>query len=127
MFKKIFSNKKPRLRQLKTANELKVGDVILLKYRESLPPELRESQLEVSKIGTYEYSSGTGKEIILKDENNQVFFMSPEDNDGDLSLCFAKKISRKNRHRFKTMWDAFFAGYAPAKGCINDQLGWRIP
>jgi len=38
-----------------------------------------------------------------------------------------KKISRKNRHRYKTMWDAFFAGYAPAKGCINGQLGWRVP
>jgi micrococcal nuclease len=38
-----------------------------------------------------------------------------------------KQISRKNRHHFKTMWDAFFAGYAPAKECINDQLGWRVP
>ena len=38
-----------------------------------------------------------------------------------------KKISGKNRHRFKTMWDAFYEGYAPAKGCINNQLGWRIP
>ena len=110
MFKKIFSRKKPGLRQLKTANELEVGDVILLKYRESLPPELRENQLEVSKIGTYEYSSGTCKEIVLKDENNQVFFMSLEDNDGDLTLCFAKKIARKqvyvlfDEHEFAQLW-----------------------
>lgn len=39
----------------------------------------------------------------------------------------AKKISRKNRHRFKTMWDAFDSGYAPARGCIDGELGWRIP
>lgn len=39
----------------------------------------------------------------------------------------ANKISRKNRYRFKTMWDAFYEGYAPAKGCIDGQLGWRVP
>ncbi|RTZ98545.1 MAG: hypothetical protein DSY89_09530 [Deltaproteobacteria bacterium] len=38
-----------------------------------------------------------------------------------------KKISRKNRCHFDTMWDAFQAGYAPAKGCINGQLGWHTP
>ncbi len=38
-----------------------------------------------------------------------------------------KKISRKNRRHFDTMWDALFDGYAQAKGCIDGQLGWRIP
>lgn len=38
-----------------------------------------------------------------------------------------RKISRKNRWRFNTMWDAFFAGYAPAKGCIKGRLGWHVP
>ncbi len=30
----------------------------------------------------------------------------------------AKTISRKNRVRYQTMWDAYFDGYAPAKGCL---------
>lgn len=38
----------------------------------------------------------------------------------------AKKISRKNRIRLKTMREAFSKGFAPAKGCIDDQLGWRV-
>ena len=31
----------------------------------------------------------------------------------------AKKIKSKNRIRFSTKWDAFHAGYAPAKQCID--------
>lgn len=39
-----------------------------------------------------------------------------------LSSCpNGKKISRKNKVRFKTMWDAYWEGYAPAKGCIGNQ------
>jgi len=38
-----------------------------------------------------------------------------------LKKCaFAKKISRKNRVYFKTKWDAFWAGYAPAKQCLKE-------
>ncbi|MEE8057691.1 MAG: hypothetical protein V3T17_07650 [Pseudomonadales bacterium] len=112
MFKKFFSGKKDRQRQLETPDQLEVGDIVSLKYRESLPVELQEKQFEVSKIGTYEYSSGTSKEIVLKDENNQVFFMSLEDNDGDISLCFAKKISRQqvyalfDEQAFSQLWAA---------------------
>jgi len=32
----------------------------------------------------------------------------------------AKKIRRKNRTTFSTKWDAFYAGYAPAKNCIQE-------
>ncbi|HEB28247.1 MAG TPA: hypothetical protein ENI05_10795 [Porticoccus sp.] len=110
MFKKFFSGKKDSVRQLETPSQLEVGDIVSLKYRESLPPDLRENQLEVSKIGTYEYSSGTSKEIVLKDENNHVYYMSLEDNDGDICLCFAKKISRQqvytlfNENAFSQLW-----------------------
>ena len=38
-----------------------------------------------------------------------------------------KKISRKHRRRFDTMWAAFTAGFAPAKGCIDGRLGWFVP
>ncbi len=111
MFKKFFSGKKERIRQLETPDQLMVGDIISLKYRELLPPELRERQLEVSKIGTYEYSSGTNKEMVLKDEDNHLYFMSVENDDGDVSLCFAKKISRQqvyalfNEQLFSQLWD----------------------
>ena len=99
MFKKIFSKKKEAPRQLETPNQLEIGDIVAFKYRELLPEELREKHLEVSKIGTYEYTSGTSKEIVLKDENNHIYFMSLEDNDGDICLCLAKKISRQQVYR----------------------------
>jgi len=96
MFKKLFSKKTAR--KLESPEQLGVGDIIQLKYRETLPTQLREMQLEVSKVGTYEYASGTTKELVLKNAQNQVFFMSVEDDDGEVSLCFAKKISRKVVH-----------------------------
>jgi len=110
MFKKFFSGKADAVRKLDTPNDLEVGDIISLKYRQSLPPELRESEFQVSKVGTYEYASSKSKEIVLKNESNQIIFMSMEDNDGELSLCFAKKISRKHvttlfdEHKFSQLW-----------------------
>ena len=43
-----------------------------------------------------------------------------------LSSCpNGKKISRKNRIYFKTMWKAYWEGYAPAKGCmVNKKKSW---
>ena len=95
MFKKLFSGKKDQPRNLESVNQLQVGDIILFKYRESLPADLREKQFEVSKIGTYEYSSGTSKEVVLKDESNGIFYMSLEEDDGEQYLTFGKKINRK--------------------------------
>ena len=38
-----------------------------------------------------------------------------------LSTCpFAQKIKLKNRVKFLSMWDAYWAGYAPAKKCIKE-------
>jgi len=41
-----------------------------------------------------------------------------------LSTCpFAQKIKLKNRVEFSSMWDAYWAGYAPARKCIKEF--WR--
>jgi endonuclease YncB( thermonuclease family) len=38
-----------------------------------------------------------------------------------LATCpHAANIKWKNRTRFSTKWDAFYAGYAPAKNCIHE-------
>ena len=38
-----------------------------------------------------------------------------------LPTCpFARKISKQNRVNFRMKWDAFWAGYAPAKKCIRE-------
>ncbi|MBL4583330.1 MAG: hypothetical protein JKX83_01820 [Pseudomonadales bacterium] len=110
MFKKFFSGKKDQRPALESVNQLQPGDIILFKYRESLPPELREKQFEVNKIGTYEYSSGTSKEVVLKDDSDNIYFMALEENDGEQHLCLGKKISRQqvyslfNEETFAQLW-----------------------
>ncbi|MBQ0718981.1 MAG: hypothetical protein KBT88_11465 [Gammaproteobacteria bacterium] len=101
MIKKFFSRNKPTVeRQLNSPEQLVVGDMISLKYRESLPPDLREQTLEVSSVGGYEYASGTSKEVVLKDQRNHLYFMSVEKTDGEIQLCFARKISRSELFSF---------------------------
>ena len=101
MLKKLFSrNKKPAERQLDKPNQLLTGDMVSLKYRDELPPELREQSLEVIQVGTYEYASGTNKEVILKNESNQLFFMGMDNNDGEITLCFSRKITRNELFTF---------------------------
>ncbi|MBL4781992.1 MAG: hypothetical protein JKX92_07090 [Porticoccaceae bacterium] len=101
MLKKLFSRKKPTSeRQLHCPSQLLVGDMISLKYRDSLPQELREQSLEVIKVGTYEFASGTSKEVVLKDAHNQLYFMGIDNEDGKISLCFARKIPRQQLFTF---------------------------
>ena len=95
MLKNFFSKKKSDTRILEKPHQLEAGDIISLKYRESLPESLRERQFEVVKIGAYEYASGVCKEVVLKGEENQVYFMSIDSDDGEDQLCFSNKISRQ--------------------------------
>jgi micrococcal nuclease len=44
-----------------------------------------------------------------------------------LTACpFAQNIKRKNRVEFETKWDAFNAGYAPAKKCIENFWSYEL-
>lgn len=101
MLKKLFSRNKPASeRQLYCPSQLLVGDMLSLKYRDSLPQALREKSLEVIKVATYEFASGSSKEVVLKDDHNQLYFMGIENEDGKLSLCFARKITRQQLFTF---------------------------
>jgi len=111
MLKKLFSRNKPASeRQLDCPSQLLVGDMLSLKYRDSLPQALREQSLEVIKVGTYEFASGSSKEVVLKDAHNQLYFMGIENEDGKLSLCLARKIARQqlfafiNEDSFAQLW-----------------------
>ncbi|UCF93209.1 MAG: thermonuclease family protein [Desulfobacterales bacterium] len=44
-----------------------------------------------------------------------------------LATCpFAKQIKRKNRVTFSNKWEAFWAGYAPAKKCITEYWNYDM-
>ena len=112
MFKNLFSSKKDdSKRRLETPSQLAIGDIISLKYRESLPPDLREKTFEVTKVGTYEYASGASKEVVLKGEDNNLHFLSMDEEDGEISLCFSKKIPRQqvlalfDEQAFSELWE----------------------
>jgi len=92
MFKKIFGgNDAPR--RLTDPGQLQAGDIVAFKQRRSLPDELQGQQLEVTKVGGYQYSeTEITKELTLRSEDNKTYYLSIDDNDGDPLLCFSIKV-----------------------------------
>ncbi|MCZ6525380.1 MAG: hypothetical protein O6928_02290 [Gammaproteobacteria bacterium] len=109
-----FKKKKGSLRTLNNPGELKIGDIVVLKERRSLPPELQGQQLEVTHVGTYQYSSSIEKEFTLRSADSTSYYMSVDDNDGDPILCFTNKIPREsvleifNEDEFAQLWEPEF-------------------
>jgi len=92
MFKKIFGRDNAP-RALTEPSQLQVGDVVSFKHRRSLPDELQGQQLEVTKVGGYQYSATEiTKELTLRSEDNKTYYLSIDDNDGDPLLCFSIKL-----------------------------------
>jgi len=57
-------------------------------------------------------------------EQNATYFGNKRSRRFHLPSCpFAKKISARNRIVFSRKWDAFWAGYAPAKKCVTQWWG----
>ncbi len=114
MMFKIFQKKNETLRNLTKPEELKIGDIVVLKERRSLPPELQGQQLEVSHVGTYQYASCIEKEFTLRSADSTSYYMSVNDNDGDPLLCFTIKVPRKSvlnifdEDEFAGLWEEEF-------------------
>lgn len=111
----FFKGKKDSVRILNGPEQLGVGDIVVLKERLSLPPELQGQQLEVTGVGTYQYASSVEKELTLRTADSVTYHMSVDDNDGDPMLCFSKKLSRKkvlqvfDQDEFALLWEPEFA------------------
>jgi len=88
------NNKDTATRSLTKAIELEVGDIVVLNERQSLPKILRSQELEVTSVGTHQYSDGIEKELTFRSIDNKTYYMSIDDNDGDPLLCFSIKIER---------------------------------
>ncbi len=82
-------------RSLTRPEELQAGDIIVLKERRSLPLVLQGQQLEVTNVGTYQYSDGIKKELTLRSIDNKTYFLSVNENDDAPGLSFSIKIPRK--------------------------------
>jgi hypothetical protein len=111
VFKKLFGRGDKSPRQLNGVSDLQVGDIVSLKHRNELPDPLQGADLEVTNIGTYQYESCNSTEFTLKTAENDVYFLSMEDDDGEQTLCFSIKIKRGDvlslfdENAFGLLWD----------------------
>ena len=110
-FKKIFNKNKPEQRKLTQVNELLVGDIIVLTDSFALPETLRNQQLEVTAVNSYEYEHSTQSEWTLQGSNDLLLFLSLEIDDST-ELKFALKIQPEDVEslfdldRFAEIFDA---------------------
>ena len=105
-FKKIFNKDKPEQRKLTQVNELLVGDIIVLTDSFALPETLRNQQLEVTAVNSYEYEHSMQSEWTLQGSNDLLLFLSL-DIDDSTELKFALKIQPED---VETLFDlAIFA------------------
>lgn len=115
MFNFFNQDNKPEIRSLTRPEELQTGDIVILKERRTLPPELQGQQLEVTDIGTAQYSDGTEKSVTLRSVDNKTYYMCVDQNDGDPRLSFSIKVPRKivltlfDEDDFAQLWDEGFA------------------
>lgn len=115
MFKKFFGGDKSGPRTLTDPSQLQAGDIVAFKERRSLPAELQGQQLEVTKVGGYQYSeTEITKELTLRSEDNKTYHLSIDDNDGDPLLCFSIKIPESlvlsifDEDEFSELWGEDF-------------------
>lgn len=110
------NSNQPAPRSLTEPSELQVGDIIKLRERRSLPEELRGKELEVTQIGAYQYSSSVEKSCTLRSADNEVYYLSIADNDGDPLLYFSLKVPRAtvleifNEDDFSELWGDDYVG-----------------
>jgi len=129
MFNKIFGgNDSPRT--LTDPSQLQVGDIVAFKQRRSLPNELQGQQLEVTKVGGYQYSeTEITKELTLRSEDNKTYYLSVDDNDGDPLLCFSIKLPEPmlftlfDEDEFSELWGDDFVTLA-VKEKPAELAGW---
>ncbi|MBL4941581.1 MAG: hypothetical protein JKY81_07950 [Colwellia sp.] len=93
-FKKIFNKDDQKQRTLTHVNQLLVGDIIVLTDSFALPEILRNQQLQVTAVSSYEYEQNTQTEWTLQGANELLIFLSL-DVDDSTELKFALKIAQE--------------------------------
>lgn len=89
--KKIFNKSEQKQRQLTQVSQLLIGDIVVLTDSFALPEILRNQQLQVTAVNSYEYEQSTQLEWTLQGNNELQIFLSL-DVDDSTELKFALKI-----------------------------------
>ena len=94
-FLKRLFKKQDDERQVNSADELKIKDIIVLTDSFALPEALRTQQFQVSAINCYEFENETQTEWVLQGDNNLELFLTIEKDDQTF-LKFALKIQHED-------------------------------
>jgi hypothetical protein len=81
-------------RQLERPDQLRAGDMLEMVDSFGLPEQLRGQTLQVLKVNTYVYGSQRSSEFLLQGSSSEPIHMSFDNEDGEQSLLFTRKISR---------------------------------
>lgn len=82
----------PAVRPLETVEDLRPGDVIEFGYLDQL--QLSNRQFTVEQVSTYIYGNLCYPEVILKGDDNDVFYLMYENEDGEEYLALSRKIPK---------------------------------
>jgi hypothetical protein len=95
--KSVFNKKsnKSAERKLTEVNQLLVGDIIVLTDSFALPEVLRNQQLQVTAVNSYEYEQYTQSEWTLQGNDELLLFLSLDVEDST-ELKFALKIEHED-------------------------------
>ena len=128
-FLKRLFKKQADERQVNSAEELKIKDIIVLTDSFALPEALRTQQFQVSAINCYEFESNTQTEWVLQGENNLELYLTIEKDDQTF-LKFALKIQHKDIEtlfdldEFATVFDEPGEAFLEIKADSSVTSGW---
>lgn len=129
--KRLFKKKEDE-RQVNSAEELKIKDIIVLTDSFALPESLRKQQFQVSAINCYEFESDTQTEWVLQGANNLELYLTIE-NDDQTYLKFALKIQHQDIEslfdldEFATVFDEPGEAFLEKKSDSSLTSGWSSP
>jgi hypothetical protein len=126
--KRLFKKQEDE-RQVNSADELKIKDIIVLTDSFALPEALRTQQFQVSAINCYEFESNTQTEWVLQGENNLELYLTIEKDDQTF-LKFALKIQHEDIEslfdldEFATVFDEPGEAFLERKSDSSLTSGW---
>tara|TARA_R110001592_G_scaffold193977_13_gene441373 strand:+ start:2914 stop:3552 length:639 start_codon:yes stop_codon:yes gene_type:complete len=129
--KRLFKKKEDE-RQVNSAEELKIKDIIVLTDSFALPESLRKQQFQVSAINCYEFESNTQTEWVLQGANNLELYLTIESDDKTY-LKFALKIQHQDIEslfdldEFATVFDEPGEAFLERKSDSLLTSGWSSP
>jgi hypothetical protein len=109
-FKKIFSKSENTERKLTQVSDLLLGDIIVLTDSFALPEQLRNQQLQITAVNTYEFEQRNQIEWTLQGTSDRILFLSLEVDD-TTELKFSIKLEHEdveslfNLDEFSTLFD----------------------